>query len=449
MVYKFYKQRNKMMFFAQSFRRIKSNAILLIERIHVRAFGHEMSDEMRRFLGNFSVFFSAGLLSAVIMFVINIAAGRFLGPIEFGRYNYILSWATTLVLFFLLGNNQSSVRYLSDKTYEERRSNIVGSVIFLTVAQVSTVLIVAVFLKGIIPTWLQLGISTVHAVFFFGLVLALKELLDSFMRSFGYFRLQGLIKVVDALVVLLGFLLFWKTDLFGSLSAFHYVYAMTFGASFSIVCFLLIVQRRIGMPTWRDTITILQYNKFLVLGMVASVIMSLEKVFIGNYIGLEALGVYSAYYASSQMILSNISLLFMNVFWPMVVRNKENMESVIHKLTTVFFKYFPIWFVLNCTAISLLLLLFGRQYPLYSSYVVLFSVVSLLNIFFSVYMGIMNIDKIARSVMVNTLLFGTLIASIVVFKSIFAYLVFQLFVYSAGIVYVRNNLLADLQKKKL
>ena len=179
----------------------------------------------------------------------------------------------------------------------------------------------------------------------------------------------------------------------------------------------------------------------MIIGGFSGFIIGLEKVFIGKYIGTESLGNYSAYYASSQMIISNFGILFMNIFWPTIVKNKENIVVVVNKLSKIFFRYFPVWVALNFISISFFIFLYGKQYHMGVILILLFSVASLLNVFFFVFMTILNIDKISRAILVNMLVYGILILSIVIFRSIPAYLVVQIVIYLIGIMYVRKNLM--------
>jgi len=417
-----------------------------IEGAHIKVFGHRMSEEMRIFLRNFSWSFSAGLLVAIIMFFVNIMAGRFLGPLEFGKYNYVLSLATSSTFFFLLGNNQSSIRFVSDTKYLKRRNRLLSALFSLTIFQ-SVIFFVATILFG---NWLAIkfnvGIATVYFIFFLGLIFSLKELLDSFLRSLGLFKEQSMAKVGDAILVLSAFFIF----LFSfreRLEYFHYALSMIIGAIFSLGFFCYLTYHRFEKFGREEIVTVLHYNKFLVIGGVSGLLMTLEKVFIGKYIGVKELGIYSAYYASSQMVISNLAIIFMNIFWPMVIMNRNALQSVIAKLTKVFFHYLPFWVILNFCSIAFFLTLYGKQYPFYLSFLVLFSSSSLLNVFFFVFMSILNVDRIFHSIIVSTVVNVLLILSIVFFKSIPVYLVFQIVIYSLGIFYVRRNILNDLAKK--
>jgi O-antigen/teichoic acid export membrane protein len=75
----------------------------IAEMIHFRLFGHSIGDEMREFLHNLSWSFFGGIVAAAIMFATNVLAGRWLGPVEHGKYNLIVAISSFLVAFMILG----------------------------------------------------------------------------------------------------------------------------------------------------------------------------------------------------------------------------------------------------------------------------------------------------------------------------------------------------------
>lgn len=423
----------------------KLKLISLTEAVHRRVFGHDMSDEMRGFLKNLSWSFFGGMIAAGIMFIISIVAARLLGPVGFGNYNYLLSIASTSMFFFLLGNGQSSTRYISDKEHSDKMKSLMGALLFLTILQSLIFFAVVVVFNGVIAGKFGLSSGIIYLLFFWGLILAFKELFDSFMRSLGLFKNQSWIRIGDAFFVLIAFVslfFFYKREVIYA----HYIWAMMAGALFSIVAYFYFIRDKFGTFSRRELGMIFHYNKFLIIGGVSGLIMGLEKVFIGKYVGIESLGIYSAYYASSHMIISNLGILFMNTFWPAIVKNKDNTKPVIEKINTILFRYFPIWFLINVVSVVFFMLLYGKQYPINIPLVLLFSASSLSNIGFFIMMNFMNINRISQATTIGVIMYVLFIASIVAFKSIPAYLVVQIIIYLIGIIYVKKILLRDASK---
>ena len=92
---------------------LKQRLFQIAEIIHLRVFGHAMSDEMRKFLGNLSWSFFGGIIAAGIMFAVNILAGRWLGPEEYGKYHIVLALGQVFVIPMLMGMNTSAAYHIA------------------------------------------------------------------------------------------------------------------------------------------------------------------------------------------------------------------------------------------------------------------------------------------------------------------------------------------------
>lgn len=419
--------------------RIKKKLIYFSEIFHLRIFGHKMSETMREFLGNLSWSFFGGVSAAGIMFLVNILAGRWLGPLGYGNYNYLLSFASSSMFIFLLGNNSSGVRYISDIKYKEEKDSILTASLVLSLAQAALFLLIIILLKNLILTRYSIENNIAYLVFVFGFILSFKDLFDSFLRSLNLIKKQSCIKIADATLVFMSFLFFYYF-LREDFSYIFYIYSFLLGGTLFIASSFYLIRKNIAKFEWKHIFLIMHYNKFLILCSVGAFIIGIDKILIGKYIGTEKLGIYSAYYASSQLIISNLLLIFMNIFWPAVIKNKENLSVIIGKIDLIISKFFLIFLVLNFASISFFVYLFGKEYPFNLFLITLFSISSILNIIFYLFIGILNIEKIKHSVAIMVICYSTMVSSIVIFRSIEIYLIFQVTVYIMGVLYIRNKL---------
>lgn len=413
--------------------------VVLIEKLHQKTFHHSMSDEMKLFLENLSFSFFLGILTSGILFIVNVSAGRIFGPVGYGEYNYFLSLATSSTFFFLLGNNLSSTRFISDQNYKERKNSILTAAIFLTLIQAIIFFTVVYFLRDYFGSKFSLNNFSILLVFSFGLVFSFRELFDSFLRAFSFFKRQSTIKFFDSVFVILTFFLFYYFSREEFVYA-HYATALIVGALVSLLAAIYLLRNKLSSFAWNDIVLLLHYNKYLILAGISGLILSSEKVWIGKYIGNVELGIYSAYYASSQTVISAIAIVFMNIFWPVVIKNKDNLKPVLEKLDILFFRYFILWLLLNIMSGSFFLSFFGNEYPFQWTPMILFSIVSLLNIMFFVFMGILNIDQIGKATLINMVIYGCMISSIVLFRNVSAYLIVQTMIYILATLYVRRNI---------
>ena len=94
---------------------IKQRLFQIAEIVHLRVFGHAMSDEMRKFLGNLSWSFFGGIIAAGLFFIFITLSGRWLGPDGFGKFSLALSSSYFFSLLILFGFDTASIRWLSRK----------------------------------------------------------------------------------------------------------------------------------------------------------------------------------------------------------------------------------------------------------------------------------------------------------------------------------------------
>ncbi len=214
---------------------VKTKLVNLAEVIHLRIFGHEMSEVMREFLGNLSWSFFGGIIAVAIMFTVNILAGRWLGPLGYGQYNYVLSFATVSMFIFLLGNNSSGVRYISDVRYRDEKDSILTASLVLSLIQATAFLVAIILFKDLIFERYDIGKNTVYLIFIFGFILSFKDLFDSFLRALNLIKKQSYIKVVDAILVFTSFLFFFFIQ--NDFSYIFYVYSFLLGGTFFITSF--------------------------------------------------------------------------------------------------------------------------------------------------------------------------------------------------------------------
>ncbi|GAB1446103.1 hypothetical protein MASR2M41_18540 [Flammeovirgaceae bacterium] len=89
---------------------------------------------------------------------------------------------------------------------------------------------------------------------------------------------------------------------------------------------------------------------------------SVDKIFIGTYIGSEQLGVYTAYSTPSILFMGQLSALLVNVLFPYLSSStyRSDLLTKINKISVLLF--FPLWIGL-CLFIFLSIILFGKEYP--------------------------------------------------------------------------------------
>ena len=421
-------------------KKTQEKLVKMAEFAHFKFFGDPMSDTMREFLRNLSWSFFGGLVAAGIMFVLQLLAARYLGAIEFGKYNALLSFAGFLSLSLLLGTDVSEVRYLSDKRYIKARKNIFATSLFMISVQILVMAIVLLLGKNLFGKYLHLEKTFVIFGFVWAIIGSYKLLFDGYFRSFILLKKQAFVRIFEALSSVVFFaLLFWFVSNF---RYYHYALVLILGgASFVFVSFLIAFEN-IGRPNWKSFRLLFDYNKFVIIASLGGLLMTSEKLLISKFIGLRELGIYSAYYMASFLILSNLGGIFMNVFLPSVIKEKENLHSIVKKIDNLFKKTVVFWIFGNGLLIALIILFVGSEYPLEPIFLFLFPLVAYLAFFFTTFLSLLNIDYIKKGSLISLLTNFLIIVTIPMVGNIKIYLIIQAAIYLFFYSFIKKQLLS-------
>lgn len=383
---------------------------------------------MRAFLGNLSWSLLSGILASVVMLIVNILVGRWLGPEAYGGYNSILSLASILAIIFLSGFDASSVRYLSDRKYSDIYKNIFTTSLLSVVFTLIFGALIILLIYGFFESSLSVFISRQFLILsiLFAIVLALKNLFNGFLRAFHRYKTQGVIRFLDAVFVITLFLILVLG--FKETSYRSYIYALSFGGFFFIiVAFFTLRKFFLSFDYSILKKMFFEYNRFLLLASIICIILASDKFIIGKLLGMKELGYYGAYYTASHLIIAELGGVFMNVFWPSVIKNAISIKSIIQKIERIFIFYSPLWIVLITLNTFIFFSLFGNDYPLRLDYLILFSINTFFGFLFSIFLSFLNIHHIKRSIAVGGIFAVVSVGTLVLFKSIIIYVVIQIF----------------------
>ncbi len=403
----------------------------LAEKIHEKIFGHKMSGVMHVFLGQLSWSVIGGIGAAAIMFAVQILAARWLGPEDFGRYNALLSFATALSFFFLLGNDVGTVRFISAAKSEKDKKRYLSASLRLIFWQIVLVGSLAWFLYKPLVSRYGLSFDDYILGVFWAATIAFRSILDAALRSFGLFRQQAGLRLLEALVVSSVFvsLIFLNADwLYGlyAVSVISGVWVMIFGTT--------IVLRHFIDPKGNDSDRALRelfhYNKFVVLGALGGFLLGAEKMVIAHFIGLGELGLYSLYYAASFLFLSNLGGVFVNAFLPAATRERSNLSLITNKIIRLFALFAPLWLLVGTIFGYLAISLAGNGYDLRFGWLILFVSVTYLALIYGLLLDLIRINFVVTAAIISLSLGVLFIFFIWFWRDIVYYLFSQLFIYA-------------------
>lgn len=357
----------------------QEKALALAGRMHLRIFGHEMGEEMRKFLENLSWSFFGGVSAAGILFIVNILAGRWLGPEEYGKYALVIAISSILVIPMTLGIDTAITYYVARSSSDfEKKENINSS---LWVAGLFTAItsLLVFFLLSTASGLFHVEESVLIVGVVFSMFLSMRTMLDSIMRGFHFFKYQSIVRLVEAGIIFFAFMFFVKEHGFVFVS---YIIAMLAGYVFTNIAIVLKLKNLFSL-SFKHTKKIVFYGGYAILGSSFGVMVnSFDKILINKYIGAEQLGIYTAYSTASLLIVGQVMTLFINVFFPSLASIKDT-GSILKKINKLALIFFVPTLAGLAAVISSVIILFGNKYALDWFLVIEFSLLGAFTMYFT------------------------------------------------------------------
>ncbi len=355
--------------------------IKLIEVVHFKIFGHPISDEMKNFLGSLSWSFLGGIISALVIFFINIMAGRILGPSEYGRYSLVIAVASIFVIFMTWGIDTAATYYISRSKNEDERKKYFSSVLTLYLVLIGTVVVMLFIFQGTIAFWFKTTSRLIFWASLFALFSSSKNIADAFIKSQQQFKFQSFLRISEAFIIFVSFIAFIYLSLFKDFS--NYIEILIMGYIFFIAITVRHFKKYIGF-SFQYVQKLLSYGTFAVVGSFSGILFnSFDKILVNRFLGSSQLGIYNAYSIVSTVLVVQVIAMFINVFFP-VLSSIEDKEVIFHKINKLaLLLAMPIYFML-ILIITLAITLFGKQYPFDLGLVLEFGLLAVLIIYFTI-----------------------------------------------------------------
>lgn len=328
--------------------------------------------------------FVGGAASSGVLLLTTILAGRFLGPTEYGKFNFVAALSQIIFALTMLGMDRASLRFVAQAKEAASQSKMLSSSLQFFVAVATLFSLLYFLVHPFLADALQVPSTLMLMALAYGVCFGGRQLFDSFIRGLHEFKFQAIARLVESLIILLAFavlFVYFTPHHYG-----HYALALMAGYFFfTLLC------------TWRLKPHFVRFDReafkpqfsfakiYFVGALLAILFGSLDKIVIGKYMSFQDLGIYGAYMAASLNFTSQLNTIFGNVFSPMLSKDLSNTPLVLKKIDRTFALFFiPLLLtVMGVTAAILWLL--GREYPLTLSYVFSFSLLALLTMIFSVY----------------------------------------------------------------
>lgn len=335
--------------------------------------------EIREFITNLSWSFFGGVASYGLLLLSNVLAGRWMGPEGYGKFSVVFTAAQALLVCMLLGTDLSVTRKLArdSEEYVNDKKTISNSS-FLVFCGV--VLVGVIFVMGIFILQFKLDAVEKELAFFsviLAAVLAGRQLLDAVARGKKKFKQQAAFRFIESITIISLFILFfWK---FGFKGYQGYVLALGGGALVLIVLYILFLVQKIRPPEKEGILELLRFGKIaFVATLLGTIFGTLDKFAIAHYLSFQDLGLYTAYFTVSVMLVSQIGALFDNVFFPTISKMKDNLHHVTRMVDYFSVSlFFPTVGVIS-GVVFVGVHFFGQSFKIVPAYIIGFSVVAAL-----------------------------------------------------------------------
>jgi len=377
-------------------KKIERTIIEIIAKAHLRIFGHPIGPEMKIFLGNLFWSFLGGVVASAVALVINILAGRLLGPQEFGKYSLALVIGEYLLIVFYLGLDTASLRAVAKSRNEnEIKWNISSASYFVLTSMVVFSTLALTFSKTLANIF-----STTPGVVFVAVFLAIatgiKLLFNGFIQGTHQFKHQFIGKIVEAVIIIISF-----STIFFYLHRYtysSYVAVIVLGAAAIIITFFLKLKkyfRNFHKPT---LLAQFSYGKlFLLSTALGTIFASVDKLAINRFLDVSQLGIYMAYYLVSIGLISQISQMFNNVFIPTIAKSLN--KAIFGKLERLIYLAVVPLTVLIIAIVYVAMIFFGKKYSVVPNLAISFGIFATLKLLLSTYNSI--IITLSKSIYKN------------------------------------------------
>ena len=176
----------------------------ILHALYRRVIGEHPGEDAKKFIGHLTLIGVSFAFAKVISSLTTIAAGRMLGPQEYGKVNLMVSTGAAISAFLLGGMQYSVVRYGSE---EERRRAIFSTAAVTSLALTCVIVALVVIFS---PFWCRvLGIS--RDILFLAVLYAVATaaflLVSSMQQSLGAFSKRGKSEILFSFILASAFFL--------------------------------------------------------------------------------------------------------------------------------------------------------------------------------------------------------------------------------------------------
>ncbi len=349
----------------------------------------------------------AEIFASLIGFPVKILAGRYLGPVEYGKYALILDVSQFLIIPIVFIRTAAQ-KYLAER--KEEKKNIIGNINFIFFLSSFISLFILYALRKRIGWIINVEEELICWSLFLSLASGLFYVYESIGRALGRYKLVARISIVNSIVIVSLF----STFVLILRNSTYVSYTVAVIASFLFSAFLLFgsITNRGNLFKYDPVIIrkIVIYSSITLIGsLTGAIIGNTSRFFLNKYLNIYWVGVYSAYVNAANMFIGRFFQLFLNVYFP-TISSKSDKIGFFFKFIRSYKYLLVLVYITTFISILFVLMLFGSEYPLKLDIALLFSLNMCIYIYYQVLMwtlnsqGVRGVKDVSIILIVNSIL---------------------------------------------
>lgn len=319
---------------------------------------------LKRYFFNTSWLFATQGIRMLAGFFVGLWVARYLGPTDFGIYNYVISFIAIFSAFASFGTNEQLVTDLVRRPEETTRILNAAFYLRILLSVLSGVAIYVITLLNPRDDSSNLYIYLSIPVILFQTF----DLIDVYYRATVNAKTSSMIRIIQILVSSALKIYFIQTK--APLIYFFYIFSFDY-ASYGLLIYYSYRRLHEGfifqMPYVSEIKRIVQVCWPLMFMVVSSNLLSkLDQVLIGNFLDKTELGYYSASSRIIELIGTLPTLTFASLYTAILNAKKHDENEYNRRLTHLsrFLRWISLGgaIVLSFFSLEIITLLFGQSY---------------------------------------------------------------------------------------
>ena len=264
--------------------------------IYHRLLGEVLGSGAQEFIKHLGLIGTSFAIAKVISGLVNIAAGRLLGPLEYGKINVMASVGAAFAPFMLAGLHYSVVKYGVGK---EERPRVFSTALTAFGALTALVCGLSLLFSGHLTMLFHIDVRMLFFSLAYAAATAAFLLVSGMQQALGYFSKRGLSEIGFSLLMAGVFIT--GITYFGRVyEAMAWAYIVAFGGM--AIFWLNRTRRDVSFPGFSRTIfaRISEYGFYNFGASLGGVLLlNIQGLVINASLPAREIGIYAAYYTAS------------------------------------------------------------------------------------------------------------------------------------------------------